>query len=69
MSIVDAHQRKTIEKSKKMELEKAQNELLGDLEEVNALDRKLADISQGAGQRSTKYDGQIPSTNYEGPSK
>lgn len=48
MSKVDAHQRNTIEKMKKTELRRAQDELLGDLEEVNALDRKLAGIGQAA---------------------
>lgn len=48
MSKVDAHQRNTIEKMKKTELKKAQDELLGDLEEVNALDRKLAGVGQAA---------------------
>ena len=48
MTKVDAHQRNTIEKMKKNELRRAQDELLGDLEEVNQLDRKLAGIGQAA---------------------
>lgn len=51
MSKVDAHQRNTIEKKKKTELKRAQDELLGDLEEVNALDRKLAGVGQAAASK------------------
>lgn len=56
MSAVDRHQRKTIEKMKKNELENAQNELLGDLEEVNALDRKLATGAVKADKKVKKVD-------------
>ena len=52
MTKVDAHQRNTIEKMKKNELKKAQDELLGDLEEVNQLDRKLAGIGKAASARA-----------------
>jgi len=44
MTAVDAHQRNTVEKTKKAELERAQNELLGDLDQVNKLDQKLTEI-------------------------
>ena len=52
MTKVDAHQRNTIEKMKKNELRRAQDELLGDLEEVNQLDRKLAGIGQAASAKA-----------------